>query len=75
MGMARIYYFPDFQIEENEIERAYTDEEIERQYREYYEWEENEYLYNQLMKQQKAQKKEPVSHTSSLRKSFRYLTK
>lgn len=64
--MARIYQFPDlnpegypvFNAEDMDNEIPYSEEEINRQYEEYYQWERDEYIFNQLLKQEQDQNKQ-----------------
>ncbi|KUO75739.1 MAG: hypothetical protein APF81_17840 [Desulfosporosinus sp. BRH_c37] len=50
--MAIIYQFPDLNVEGYP---EFNAEEINRQYEEYYQWERDEYLYNQLLKEEQEQ--------------------
>ena len=49
---AKIYQFPDLNVEGNPV---FNTEEINRQYEEYYQWERDEYIFNQLLKQEQGQ--------------------
>jgi len=61
--MAKIYQFPDlnvegypeFNAEEIGDQKPYTDIEINLQYDQYFQWQYDEYLYNQRLKQEQEQ--------------------
>jgi len=52
--MARIYQFPDLNVEGYP---EFNAEEINRQYEEYCQWEEDEYIMNQYYQEQNEQRK------------------
>jgi len=62
MAMAKIYQFPDLNVEGypvfdevNDYEEPYTEEYINLQYEIYAQEQQDEYLYNQLMKREQEQ--------------------
>ena len=46
--------YPEFH-EELDNEEQYTEEEINLQYDQYFQWQQDEYIFNQLMKQEQEQ--------------------
>ena len=63
---AKIYQFPDFNVEGYP---QFNIEEIDLQYEQYYQWEQDEYIFNQLLKReqdQNEQKKEQACFAHKL---------